>query len=204
MIVPAMNTQQLQQEYIKGYINLNRKVSSFINKIRRQVKGNTQKFVFYTYKDPQKNNWGSHIIVGKKQYVLNAFLLFNDPVKGKCAMNMNLKTGAINTFTGHFFKRYNERLQLGYKETIDSMQHFFLNMVEFSTEKTQDNRFHAELPNGVGFGYFYSEDWMEFKTFLTNDMLKGNQQKLSAALQEEMNIGKFCIEACQPDFRLAS
>lgn len=204
MIVPSMNTQQIQEDYMKGYTNLNRKVSSFMNKLRRQLKGNTQKHCFYTYTDPQKNTWGAHLVACKKQFIVIAFLLYNHPEKGKCAMNMNFSTGVINSYTGHFFKRYNERLKLGLKNTLETMQHFFLHATEFSISQAQDNRFHAELPNGVGFGASYSEAWMEFKTFVTNDMLKGKQVTLSTQLQKNLSVGKYCIEDFEAKIPLAS
>ena len=94
----------------------------------------------------------------------------------------------LHSYCGHFFARYNERLGLGLQTPYEKMKRYFLTCFEISYQETSDNRFHAELSSGIGFGYRVNQQWLHFKTFVTPDMLQGQQIETSQMIRQELAI----------------
>ena len=196
MIVPAMNYQQMYLEFLKCYLIQERKIIHISSKIRRKFLKCGQIYHFLDYTDPRKNKWGIQILLfNKKKYRTTSFLHFFHPEKGYCALELNHKDMTVNFYSGHFFKRYNERLTLDLPKSIDKMKHYFFSALDKKMKFFPDGRFQAELPMGIGFGYRCTPYWNEFKTFITNDMLKGNQRVISDELQKELSCSKFLIDS---------
>lgn len=204
MVVPTMNTKQIKDEYQKGFRNLENKVDSFINKLRKRLRAKKQRHCFFTYTDPQKNKWGSQILVAKHGHLVLGFMHYEHPQHGKCALLMNREENTLFTFTGHFFRRYNERLQLGFQATIDSMEHFFLHNIEISVDDLAGVDFQSELPSGIGLGIRQPDDRFDFRTFISHNMLRGDQINISEELQKELMFGRMKITDYQAQVRLAS
>jgi hypothetical protein len=86
-------------------------------------------------------------------------------------------------YNTHFYKRYNERLQLNLPKPSLIVKHYFKKNIkpEGSTRlsRTDDKEtFKIFMPvtGGVMLGYQYSDKkWLEGKTFISNEMLRGSQ-----------------------------
>ena len=185
MIVPSMNTQQVYTEFLQGYSAVQRKINSLSSKFRRLAIRKRSNFLTLDYTDPQKNKWCIHVIFNKNSYTTLPFLYYHGN-NGYQALRLHLETGECEAYNPHFFSRFNERVNIGSKSSMETMKAYFLMSFEVQVHQEKDNTFHAEIAVGVGLGYRITDYLIQYKTFLTHDMLRGQQISLSKKLRERM------------------
>ena len=104
-----------------------------------------------------------------------------------------------NIYTPHFFDRYREReLKNIHMPKMEAIIDFFTHNatskhVEVESEKYKDSLFYT-VPTGVMLGNKYNDYICEIKTYITFDMLRGNQVDNSEKLIDDI---KYHIENVQ-------
>lgn len=101
-----------------------------------------------------------------------------------------------NIYTPHFFDRYREReLKDIHKPKLQTIIDFFTHnatgrYINVDNEKYKDSIFYT-VPTGVMLGSIYKDNIFELRTYITFDMLKGNQvddsEILAARVKEYMD-----------------
>ena len=105
------------------------------------------------------------------------------------------KDESFNIYIPHFFDRYREReLKDIHKPKMETIIDFFKNNAtgqynKVDSDKYKDSIFYT-VPTGVMLGSIYTDTIFELRTYITFDMLKGNQidrnDTLSASVKEYM------------------
>ena len=129
------------------------------------------------------------MMAGKKGFNWAPFLEYNDRKGHMRVILYSHKSDSIQIFTGHFFSRFRNRsgVELTDGDVTDKIFLFLaLNNNNIPT-LSSSNILHIEFPMGVGLGYSYGENVHIIKTFITHDMLRGDQINISNRIQEELS-----------------
>jgi hypothetical protein len=120
MLVPAMTINEIRRDIDKDYPSVKSKASYMAHKVARIFGPGKDKNVvrFFEYCSFNKNKWIYKIQIHKKQ---EHFLLFTYYYnnKGLNAFSLLEPFDYLLHFTGHFFARYNQRLQLNLVQPND-------------------------------------------------------------------------------------
>ncbi len=95
-------------------------------------------------------------------------------------------TSGIGAFNGHFFARYNERLNLGLTNPVDKVIHYF-SYNSYCMEKLSPNEngmsVIGKCRDGYRLGDYIEDDyWIVYKTFISNDLSSEEQNELGESL----------------------
>ncbi len=139
MIVEAMTRAELTREVMKDFEKLRdttelRLVEQY-DKERRKFKIDRQRTYskMYPIKTGSKNTW--LIFISKKpaaekyndgDTVSVSYVVYFYTSRGLSVINVS-PTGFLDMYYAHFFKRYNERMNLGLSRPLDVLQHYFIN-----------------------------------------------------------------------------
>lgn len=186
-----MTLEEIRKEINKDFPILHRKVSYVEHDLKKKLSkkqlddGITR---FYDYKSKFKNQWIYRIHLQKKEREATAMLHFFDG-KGYCAISVTDDFFMIY-HTGHFFKRYNERLKLNLVQPKDIITAFMNdNMVyEFSPySEPLPGIFcvFGKVDSGTVLGTMNEKlSIVKVNTFLPNDILNDKQKDLVRQLSE--------------------
>ena len=147
---------------------------------------------FYEYTSKYKNNWLCSIrLTHKKKKNKHQFLLYFYGKRGLAAIQPG-KENKMLYCTTHFFQRYNERRKLGLTQPVDILRSFMDDNSYYRFEFLEEVQPGIKLmfgvtESGVILGTLHT-DLLLYKanTFLTNDMLKGDQVEKHAQLHAEV------------------
>lgn len=191
MIIPTMTEAEIVAELDKDYRNAFRYSDHVDKKFRRRVIKSTRFPVrmCHEYVSPRKNHWLLLFEARSKKEILDnsriALVCVFETAKGTFA--------AMGTFTGgkmhyvfylpHFFSRYRSRFLQSDVNTKDLIARFFTENYSYVygiNEVKLDNNtvmkeVHGSTKEGVALGYISAEGNVLFKTFITYEMLKGEQ-----------------------------
>jgi len=151
----------------------------------------------YPVKTKAKNNWliFMHKSLSQDKYrncydVALCNVVFYYDKYGLKAMRYIKETDLIEVFSGHLFKRYNERLQLNLSRPIDAVIRFFNTngyLQHIMYEKNGTWKTMGICKEGITFGEFQNEEkWLVNKTFITKNMAFAKQIKIEKGLIEEL------------------
>ena len=125
------------------------------------------------------------------------FLLHTNDNTGFRTIQLMISDGQFEMHinTGHFYRRYNERCNLGFVKPIDMIKHFHKNFkslhrgtIEKVTEG-QPTKIFSKLASGVIIGLMYMEKNVTVnKTFIHNNMLFDDQKDILAYLEKSKQI----------------
>ena len=196
MIVPAMNPEEIYKEITKDEKCLQRKILEA--SITFQLEMSRKKIAVaahtFLYKTSQLNEWRIKFQWKYNQLKDISYYLKTTDKIGHVAYLINKRNDGndffVVKFNSHFFKRYNQRLNLELKEPSEVIKHFFKNNDKFksvATEILEDGtRYITYLFNG-GIGVGWEQDstkTINFKTFIANNTLTEKQQILSKYIEE--------------------
>lgn len=190
MITTTMTEKELVVEVTTDYLNAFR-YSDHLDKKFRRVVIKARQFpvrMCYEYCSPRKNKWLIFCESRSKKEVLD-----NSRITLVAIFDTSIGIHAVmGTFTGgkmhfvmyppHFFSRYRQRSFIN-MTGIPLIKRFFshnynyvydINIVTLS-ENTMQTEVHGSTADGVALGYKTAEENVLFKTFVTYDMLKGEQ-----------------------------
>lgn len=190
MITTTMTEKELVIEVTKDYLNAFR-FSDHLDKKFRRVVIKARQFpvkMCYEYFSPRKNKWLILCESRSKKEVLD-----NSRITLVVTFNTALGIHAVmGTFTGgkmhfviyppHFFSRYRQRAQID-MTGIPLIKRFFTDnysyVYDINVVKLSDNMIkkevHGSTAEGVALGVQTVEGNVLFKTFITYEMLKGEQ-----------------------------
>lgn len=95
---------------------------------------------------------------------------------------------------GHFFNRYNERLNLNLTDSIDVVKHYYkhnLDVTHTLTDQEGGDFVIGFCRDGFELGEFqHDAAWLVIKTFVSNDMMRADQDEVAKNLffKQQLNL----------------
>jgi hypothetical protein len=203
MLVPAMNHQeiaaQIKKEYEKICATTLLRLSAEYDRERRKRKVSKEAIYpkEYEIKTAGKNNWiiflhkapGEKKYAGPKSHCFKAVVYYYSN-KGLMAFSPGAEDAALEGFTAHFFKRYNERLCLNLRNPIEIVKAFFRKGNYCTYEIVErNNRPHiiAFGADGIRFAkIMYNSTYVEWKTFVTRELAYRKQNEIERKLKVDL------------------
>lgn len=202
MLVQAMNhaeiAAQIYREYDKIYSTTVQRLLNEYDRERRKFKiDKTRMYTkHYAIKTAGKNNW--IIFIGKApsrekytgtQCTNACCMVYYYTAKGLRVFVPSSKIIFL-AYNGHLFKRYNERLNLNLTGTLEAaIHHFTYNgyMHPHVIEKNGELYVIGFCKDGFLLGQIaYNNTWLVWKTFVSRDLAKINQDEMEQQLIDEL------------------
>lgn len=198
MFVESMTFEEIRKEFEKEKDVILRKVfyeGKRIAKLMRKTNMHSYNKYFDFY-SPRKNHWYYQFTTHNNSKAELAFMLYCYfyTQRGYCVIYYLSQNDRLNLYSSHFFTRYFQRENLDKENPMDIIRIFSEDNVVSVTqtlEKVSDGvcKLFAQMKHGVGLGYIHSRiNLHEYRTFITNDMLKGTQIELSKQIEEKFNF----------------
>ena len=193
MLVPNMTEDEIAKEVHKDFAIVRRKIQYHAQDIRRMIiKGSVKhgNKLYFDYTSKYKNHWIYRIITFKKDYDSVAMLVYHNG-RGHVGIEV-AQDGTIMFHTGHFFLRYNERLNLGLVNFNDIVKAFmsesFMYHVQYLDEISPDvYTFFGRIETGIILGTANrKKHFARINTFLPETNLSYNQKELHEKLRIEI------------------
>jgi hypothetical protein len=196
MFVESMSFEEIRKEIISDIDVVKSKFQMQIKTICK-LKRKTNMSVFkkyYDYRSPvNKNQWLYSIEIRNPKSnngqirIMSQFTTRN----GYCAVMYLPDKQETDLFHSHFFTRYNQRSDIGLVLPKEIMIAFlndnpqFLSHLLVQKSPTEHEAF-IQFKYGVGLGSYHSHiKFYDIRSFISNQMLKGNQIKLSKNFEEK-------------------
>ncbi len=194
MIVPSMNLDELKKEIDKDHAILFRKSVFVGHQLEREyrLKSNERKKISYDYFSKHKNNWVYFFDITKNNTVCSFMIYYYSDRGLNAFLKLDDNTSFV-FFSAHFFTRYNERLKLNYTSPKQMIHYFISNNTGFIFQKIDmiDNtryKFFCKFKDGIALGTMDLETKIyKMNTFITQDMLFGDQQDLNDNLNKQLD-----------------
>lgn len=205
MLVPTMNETEVYLEVAKDFVKVMQtsfeRLKQTYDRDRRRggVKRDSAFPKDYSLKSHAKNPWliflqkdpGCEKYKGPES-VQGCLVTYHYGKKGLTVYRA-IEGGYISVYWAHFFKRYNERMQLGITNPIDVVRTFFLrNMNADYTVYLADGQIRSVGVTEEGFLFgSYFDDFLYNKTFVSRNMLFKSQAKFEKAFVEDLRFDYF-------------
>jgi hypothetical protein len=188
MIVPAMNNQEIANEIAKDQNMVLTKGIYLTNSLRRKAIKSKNKYArgIFEYRSKNYNNWLILSEYFKKEQVFVAIAYYIDQF-GFNAIMTHADQVSLTHFTPHFLSRFNKRFLKQPNLSKSEILKIFLEknaygFVEYlPSTYGMENGIFIKYEDGIGLGFY--EDFKgsiqriyHIKTFITDDMTKGNQE----------------------------
>lgn len=200
MLLCTMNESEIKNEIQKEFNFLCDKINyrreRFVNQIKREKKA---AFPICTKTDITtiNNNKGYIVFIAEcsthciTSHATAYFIMRNHigkQVLVEVAMD-NKTIGSIAIYSAHFFERYAERLGLDVKG-VSAIEHFITHYLRGTYHKV-DGKIFEPYPFGVGLGtYNTDKTFMYINTFVSNELLFDNQQKIVDIIKNKYNASR--------------
>ncbi|MEI6853085.1 MAG: hypothetical protein WCL06_09590 [Bacteroidota bacterium] len=193
MLVPHMTMEEIIREVNKDYPILKRKMVYHSQEIRQKICRHIlpRDFeMFFDYTSKYKNHWLYKINCSKKESEYIAILIYHNG-RGHVGIEVG-DDGSIIYHTGHFFLRYNERLNLGLCAFNDIVKAFMKENFAYQFQTIDCiapgvHTFFGRIQTGVIMGTVYKRlHFAKINTFLPTAVLSPNQQAHLEHLRREM------------------
>jgi hypothetical protein len=190
MIVPKMSWDELRREFFEDIRIVQARNSNQSRIFQQKMVKQKQQHSLFTepYISPHRNQWlcFHDVSISNKECFYTQCCLYYDHIGLKTLSVVNVKEPdqqAIIRLNSHFYNRYNERMELRLLKPEQIVKHFYRNnfrrhhpIDNLPTEEDGHLRIFMTSESGVMLGYRYLEkELVEMKTFITYDMLKGDQ-----------------------------
>ncbi len=202
MIVPSMSINEVYREVMTDFETVHRKAGVqgqiFQNEMLRKKRSHETRTI--NYKTAHFNEW--HIMFRIFQhYIHQAFYVRSTDKRGPVTygIQFNNDTGQklLVKHNTHFFKRYNQRLQLNLEKPAEVIKHFFKH--NFDREQAQSEVLangrrlvQFVFSQGVGVGWQDDEKKLiNIKTFIANDTLNKSQKSLVEFIKDHDDSEQF-------------
>lgn len=211
-MTPAEITAQVKREYHNLSLTTIPRLVYEYDRERRKCKiDKSAKYCKdYHIRTAGKNNW--IICIGKStacpRYtgpdtsIINLAVYYHTE-KGIRAISPCYDDRELSVYNGHFFSRYNERLQLNLSRTVDVIVHFLKNDREccyHTSQKKKESTYRMGFcKNGMLLGEYEQNEkynWLIWKTFVSRDLTRADQEKMDEQLIKGLFI-KLDIEMKQ-------
>lgn len=196
MIVSTMNTQQIANEIARDYKMVSTKGEYLTKSLRRMAFKSKDKCAcgIFDYKSKNHNKW--IIICGykKKRQFFRSVIYYIDKY-GFNAIIYDDNIKSLTHLTPHFLSRYNERfLQQPNLSKLEILKIYIEKNSFGLAQHLQDtdeieNQIFLKNDDGIGLGFYEYLNGpipriCHLKTFITDDMTKGNQEDFLAVLTQ--------------------
>lgn len=130
-------------------------------------------------------------------YSIRSYTLLDSGAKGIYVYNDVPQTyDRLEIYIPHYWSRYRERMNLGddvsfYDLLVYHYHHncvYSMRMRDIPTLKQHKNGFFATSGDGISLGIKYPENIYKFNTFITTDMMKGEEQMAAFLVDEVRRI----------------
>jgi hypothetical protein len=193
MLVPSMNLSEIRKEIDKDFQIVARKANYVLQDIIKANKPLRGKRIIksFDYLSKHKNTWIYKWDIDKKITLPN-YLIWYYGDRGLTAIEPFTNSDYLFYYTSHYFKRYNERLNLQITDPKKLLHTFMNNHIAYTfqfLEQVSPNvwKFFAVTKNGVALGTcINSLKYYKMNTFITHDMLKGDQLQMKAFKSAEL------------------
>lgn len=203
MLVPAMTLPEVRKEVLKDLVIVKRKIiyvsQAIIKEARKHHLKTHERYMDYV--STQKNTWIFHFRYSHKEVYIGTIVYFYG-VNGLAALTIDMKEEALHYHTGHFFKRYNERRNLGLVKPEDIIRVYIKDNTQISYQPLEKiatglQTIFGLISTGIVLGYKNSNiNMLVLNTYITHEMLKGQQLTMEDYLKVKLSLYK-------PDFSLA-
>lgn len=207
MLVRSMNPDEITLEILRDFDKLRattaERLGDEYDRERRKLKIDACKTYpkVYPIKTAAKNTW--LLFLGKmpkhpkykgRDSININFVVYYYGDKGLRVFNRT--TGyAIDVYNNHFFKRYNQRMNLKLDDPIDIVKNYFMygGFSAYSVIKKNDKEYTIGVSSeGILLGELrHNRTWLINKTFISRDLARPDQDeienKLIANLQKEID-----------------
>lgn len=193
MLLPSMEFNEVQKEVMRDYEIILRKATFHGRKLWRIYRNNriSRYRKAFDYTSKYGNTWFYTIEVEQKSVTyLIVLVAYYYTQKGLFAYMVTPELKLMG-YTGHFFKRYRERMGKDTLDSLETMKEYFMNnpMMYYENLDQDDPDYQAifiTIPDGVALGVKRKEG-VVFNTFLSNEMLRPGQIKTHASNKDILN-----------------
>jgi hypothetical protein len=196
MIVPAMSVTEIQKELSRDFEYCFARIQREMNQYRRAIiKSSKFPMCFkpIDYVTPSRNHFIIFLEAKSKKNANDPYITFVGyylrPEGIYAAMLLPTYGGdkTIILYPPHFFERYKQRYLLEDICTLDAIKTYFrinpTNMLEFVDAK----KFRGSCNQGFVFGEMLTSNILVIKTFVSKEMLKGEQVDLNSKLTKQIS-----------------
>lgn len=201
MIVHTMSFEQMFNEVLKERNELDAKAKAQVLTVRRKFLATNQQHanVCVELFTIRKNHYFVFYELHRDIHLATniTYLLHTNDNNGFRTIELMVTEDEfeLEINTGHFYRRYNERCNLGYVKPFDMIKHFHKNFRYIgrgTIEKLiegQPTKIVTRAESGVIIGLMYMEKNVTVnKTFITYNMLFDDQKDILAYLQKSKHI----------------
>jgi len=202
MIVESMDHLELKKEVLRDFQKLREtteeRLAAAYDKERRKFKiEKTRSYSkVYPVKTASKNNWLIFINKAPAQEIYKGFdsmnvcyVVYFYTSTGLSVIN--IASGHLELYYGHFFKRYNERMKLGLTNTLDAVKKYFANggFGVYSVVKKDGKDYSIGLSGeGILLGeVIHNRQWVINKTFISRDIMRSDQDATEKELMDTLH-----------------
>jgi hypothetical protein len=197
MLLSNMNTSEIKTQLRRDYEKLEKstlpRLCQEYDRERKRLKIDKERTwaKAYTVKTASKNNW---IISLQKRPTMERYkgleAVIGCPVTyyydhvGLVVLHWTPGTEIVQSYNGHFFERYNERMALGLTSPLEIVKYFFqYNGHAHYVTFQKDGTCHLVgfSKDGLMLGLYHEKDnWMKWKTFVSRDLVREDQEEMEA------------------------
>jgi len=189
-----MNLAEIRKEIDKDFPIVTRKSLYVLQDLIKENKPLRGKRIIkvYDYLSKYKNTWIYKWDIDKKVTLPN-YLVWYYGNRGLTAIETFTKNESLFYYTSHYFKRYNERLNLQISDPKTLLHTFMQNHIAYTFQFLDELspgilKFFAVTKNGVALGtYIRKFNYYKMNTFITHDMLKGDQIQIRTFKNAELD-----------------
>lgn len=192
-----MTFKEIREEYEKEKDALFHKIASHSKKVVKGMRKTNMRSYdkYFDYISPRKNRWTYHFIKtpADAQLRVDHYCIYFT-ARSYAVIVYAVDADRIFYYTSHFFKRYYQREELERENIHETIKSFIRDNKIVASQPLQRlsggiTQVFGQMSTGVGLGYHHLDiNLLEFRTFITNNMLKGEQRDLSKQLEEKFNI----------------
>jgi hypothetical protein len=198
MFVESMTFEELRREFERDKESLVSKVRFHSAKLIKQMRKTNRSTLdqYYEYVSPRKNRFVYHFMITspkREDFRINVYAYFFTK-RSYAVLIYSITSNRLLYCTSHLFTRYYQLHELD-NDIVHDLIKKFMNAEHISVTqplKPMGNgvwQAFIQMNTGVALGYLHNLiNLVELRTFITNDMLKGEQVELSKQLEEKFKI----------------
>ena len=198
MFVESMTFEEIRKEFNKDKKVLMKHIVFHGKKIYKFMRHTNMHHYdkYHDYMSPQKNHWVIRMKADSQKTgdgLITQYCYYFTR-RSYSVLSYSAVTDKLFFYRGHFFTRFYQREELE-KDFMHDLIKKYLDINHISvTQPLADLgngiiRVFGQLTTGVALGYHHQEiNLTEFRTFISNDMLKGDQVTLSKMLEEKFKL----------------
>lgn len=199
MIVDSMTFEEIHNELKTELTVCDKRFAIEQNKYRRAILKREKFPVVYApieYTTPKKNTALIYVEAKSKsdaRFPLLTTIVYYRRKKGLYAvMLVQPNKGDIMSviYTPHFFARYKQRFLNKDISSLEVIKAYFVNNPAIICDVDKNNELDGTVREGYVFGKVIKDDIWLVKTFITKDMMKGEQVKFDKKFMEQLDVIK--------------